>query len=131
MPRRLDCVRFRIRDDEIEVAFMVALELAGRAERTSDDDARAVAQKIRGAGASCASPLPQSTEIRDHCGMTLLAFTIKAHTGIRIAELGFVVGAIGGVLLMFSRRIGTTFAGLALAISFVLLIVATHWGKFH
>jgi hypothetical protein len=32
--------------------------------------------------------------------MTLLALTIKAHTGIRLAELGFLAGAIGGVLLM-------------------------------
>jgi hypothetical protein len=64
--------------------------------------------------------------------MTLLAFTIKAHTGIRLAELGFVAGVIGGVLLMFGRRGGAnTFGGLALAIAFVLLIVATHWGHFH
>jgi hypothetical protein len=32
--------------------------------------------------------------------MTLLALTIEAHTGIRLAELGFLAGAIGGVLLM-------------------------------
>jgi uncharacterized YccA/Bax inhibitor family protein len=68
--------------------------------------------------------------------MTLLAFTIKAHTGIRLAELGFLVGAIGGVLLMlggmtsFGRRAGITFGGLSLAVGFVLLIVATHWGHF-
>jgi hypothetical protein len=63
-------------------------------------------------------------------GMTLLAFTIKAHTGLRLAELGFLAGAIGGVLLMFGRRIGTEFGGLALTVAFVLLIVATHWGHF-
>lgn len=68
--------------------------------------------------------------------MTLLAFTIKAHTGIRLAELGFLVGAIGGVLLMlggmtsFGRRAGIAFGGLALTVAFVLLIVATHWGHF-
>jgi hypothetical protein len=64
--------------------------------------------------------------------MTLLAFTITAHTGIRLAELGFIAGAIGGILLMFNRRgAGNTFGGLALTIAFVLLIVATHWGHFH
>jgi hypothetical protein len=64
--------------------------------------------------------------------MTLLAFTLKAHTGIRLAELGFVAGAIGGVLLMFGRRgEAQTFGGLALVIAFGLLIVATHWGHFH
>ena len=68
--------------------------------------------------------------------MTLLALTIKAHTGIRLAELGFLAGAIGGALLMLGgvpgRRAGmTTFGGLALAIGFVLLIVATRWGHFH
>ncbi|SRR6266496_2308494 len=34
VPRRLDFVRFRVGDDEIEVAFVVALELAERAVRT-------------------------------------------------------------------------------------------------
>ena len=43
---------FRVDDDEVKVAFTVALELAGRAERSTDEDARAAAQKIRGAGAS-------------------------------------------------------------------------------
>lgn len=52
MPRRLDFVRFQVGADEVEVAFMVALELAGRAERSPDEDARSAALKIRGAGAS-------------------------------------------------------------------------------
>ena len=70
-------------------------------------------------------------------GMTLLAINIKAHTGMRLAEVGFLLGAIGGVLLMLGsmtslgRRAGQTFGGLALATGFVLLIVATHWGHFH
>jgi hypothetical protein len=73
----------------------------------------------------------------DHGGMTLLAITIKAHTGVRLAEIGFLVAAIGGVLLMLEgmtplgRRAGLTFGGMALAIGFVLLIVATRWGHFH
>jgi predicted nucleic acid-binding protein len=49
---RLNFVRFRIGDDELAVSFTVALELAERASRALDDDAREVAGKIRGAGAS-------------------------------------------------------------------------------
>jgi hypothetical protein len=52
VPRRLDFVRFRVGDDELEVSFMVALELAGRCERAADEDARTAAQRIRGTGAS-------------------------------------------------------------------------------
>ena len=52
MPRRLDYVRFRVGDDELEVAFLVALELAERAARAHDDEARSAAAKIRGAGAT-------------------------------------------------------------------------------
>jgi hypothetical protein len=65
--------------------------------------------------------------------MTLLALSIKAHTGIRLAELGFLAGAIGSVLLMLggSKRWAIPYGGLALAIGFVLLIVATRWGHFH
>jgi hypothetical protein len=67
--------------------------------------------------------------------MTFLAFTMKAHTGVRLAELGFLAGAIGGALFavasMTERRSGITFGGLALAVGFVLLIVATRWGHFH
>lgn len=66
--------------------------------------------------------------------MTLLAITI--HNGIRIAEVGEALGAIGGVILLlgatmpFGRKGGNFFGGLALAAGFVLLIVATHWGHF-
>ena len=65
--------------------------------------------------------------------MTLLAFTIKAHTGIRLAELGFLAGAVGGVLLLLggSRRWAIPYAGLALVVGFGLMIVATRWGHFH
>jgi hypothetical protein len=66
--------------------------------------------------------------------MTLLAIT--KHNGIRLAELGFALAAVaGGVLafgslMPFGRRGGMFFAGLALAAGGVLLVVATHWGKF-
>jgi hypothetical protein len=35
-----------------------------------------------------------------------------------------------GGMTSFGRRAGITFGGLALAVGFVLLIVATHWGHF-
>jgi hypothetical protein len=52
VPRRLDFVRFRVDDDEFEVAIVLALELAERATRTPDEHARSAAARIRGAGAS-------------------------------------------------------------------------------
>lgn len=60
MPRRLDYVRFRIGDYELEVGFTVALELAERATRALDENARTAAARIRGAGAS--SPVKLSPE---------------------------------------------------------------------
>lgn len=51
-PRRLDFVRFRVGEDELEVAFTVALEIAERAARASDGAARSAAVRIRAAGAS-------------------------------------------------------------------------------
>ncbi len=69
--------------------------------------------------------------------MTLLALVIKAHTGIRLAEVGEAVGAIGGLALLlgavtpFGRRAGQAIGGLALAIGLVLLVIATRWGHFH
>jgi hypothetical protein len=66
--------------------------------------------------------------------MTLLAIT--RHTGIRLAELGFLLAAIAGALLLlgailpFGRRLGAGIGGLALAAGGVLLVVATHWGHF-
>ena len=69
--------------------------------------------------------------------MTLLALMIKAHTGIRLGEVGEAVGALGGILLLlgaltpFGRRAGQALGGLAIAVGFVLLIIATHWGHFH
>jgi Na+/H+ antiporter NhaC len=69
-------------------------------------------------------------------GMTLLALTIKAHTGVRLAEVGEALGAIGGLALLLgavtpSRRAAQAVAGLALAAGFVLLVIATRWGHFH
>jgi hypothetical protein len=69
--------------------------------------------------------------------MTLLAFVLKAHTSIRLAELGAALVAVAGALLLlggmtpFGKRAGQTFGGLALAAGGVLLVIAIHWGKFH
>jgi hypothetical protein len=66
--------------------------------------------------------------------MVLLA--ISRHTGIRMAELGFLLAVIAGALLLlgaivpFGRRAGAGIAGVALAAGGVLLIVATHWGHY-
>jgi hypothetical protein len=69
--------------------------------------------------------------------MTLLALVIKTHTGIRLAEVGEGVGALGGLALLlgaitpFGRRAGQAIGGLGIAIGFGLLVVATRWGHFH
>ncbi|HEY3944669.1 MAG TPA: hypothetical protein VGL78_05550 [Solirubrobacteraceae bacterium] len=66
----------------------------------------------------------------------MLLLALAPHTGIRLAELGFLLAAIAGGLLLIiaivpvARRVGAAFAGLALAAGGVLLIVATHWGHF-
>lgn len=66
----------------------------------------------------------------------MLLLAIARHTGIRLAELGFLLAAIAGALVLLvalvptGRRVGVGLAGLALAASGVLLIVATHWGHF-
>jgi hypothetical protein len=52
MPQRLDVVRFVVGDEELEVAFQVAFEIAERAARAPDEAARSAAARIRGAGAS-------------------------------------------------------------------------------
>jgi hypothetical protein len=66
--------------------------------------------------------------------MNVLALT--HHNGIRIAELGFAIAAVGGALLAVGAvsrrgsRTATLLAGLALAAGSVLVIVAAHWGHF-
>ena len=69
--------------------------------------------------------------------MALLALELKAHTSLRVAELGEALVAAAGILLLlggmtpFGRRAGQTFGGVCLAIGGVLLVLATRWGHFH
>jgi hypothetical protein len=68
--------------------------------------------------------------------VNLVAF---AHsTGIRVAEVGFLLILIAGVWLVFTElvqaekwgKLRTIVAGCALAVAGLLLIIATHWGHF-
>jgi hypothetical protein len=69
--------------------------------------------------------------------MALLALELKAHTSIRLAELGEVLVAAAGILLVLGgmtplgRRAGQTFGGMCLAVGGILLVLATRWGHFH
>jgi hypothetical protein len=65
--------------------------------------------------------------------MNLLAIT--NHNGIRIAEVGFLLDAVAGVLFVLGasgsgKKFWNTLAGLSLLAGSVLLIVASHWGHF-
>jgi hypothetical protein len=66
--------------------------------------------------------------------MTLLA--ISHHGGVRLAELAFLLGLIGGIALALSllpqlkAKYMTIAAGSAFAACFLLLIIAAHWGHF-
>ena len=69
--------------------------------------------------------------------MTLLELVIKHHTGIRLAELGEALGAVGGLALLLgalmplARRAGQFIGGLLIGGGFVLLVIAIRWGHFH
>jgi hypothetical protein len=60
------------------------------------------------------------------------------HTGIRLAEVGFLLILIAGVWLAFAvvldpakwGKARTIVSGALLAIAGLLLIIATHWGHF-
>ena len=65
---------------------------------------------------------------------------LSHHTGLRLAEVGFLLVVIAGVWLAASEipqlgalkwgKFRTVVAGTCLAIAGLLLIIATHWGKF-
>jgi hypothetical protein len=66
-----------------------------------------------------------------------LVLGLTDHTGIRLAEVGFLLIAFAGFWFAAADiawfRLGKTrsiIAGMALASGAVLLIIATHWGHF-
>jgi hypothetical protein len=66
-----------------------------------------------------------------------LILVLARQTGVRLAEVGFLLVLFAGVWLvaaqipLFKFAKGRTIvAGMALAIGGALLIIATHWGRF-
>lgn len=66
-----------------------------------------------------------------------LLLSVSPHTGIRLAEVGFLLMVFAGVWFAAAEIPALRFAsqrrivaGTALAIGGVLLIIATHWGHF-
>lgn len=62
---------------------------------------------------------------------------MSQHTGIVLAEVGFLLIFIAGIWMVAAElqlirwhRFRIVVAGLALAVAGLLLIVATHWGHF-
>jgi hypothetical protein len=64
----------------------------------------------------------------------LLAAAINHSTSVKLAEVAFVLILFAGAWLVAAEtlrleRVRNVVAGLALAVSGLLLIIATHWGK--
>ena len=66
-----------------------------------------------------------------------MLFAMTRHTGLRLAEVGFLLMLIAGVWLAIAealdgkwQRFRLVVSGVLLAVAGLLLIVATHWGKF-
>jgi hypothetical protein len=62
---------------------------------------------------------------------------VTRQTGVRLAEVGFLLILFAGVWLVAAEipslgmsRARTIVAGIALALAGLLLIIATHWGHF-
>jgi hypothetical protein len=67
-----------------------------------------------------------------------LVLSFAHHTGVRLAEVGFLLILFAGVWLAAASvpqlKLGTArtiVAGVALAIGGLLLVIATHWGHFY
>jgi hypothetical protein len=66
-----------------------------------------------------------------------LVLALSRQTGVRFAEVGFLLILFAGVWLVAAQipmfglsRARTIVAGIALALAGAFLIVATHWGQF-
>lgn len=67
-----------------------------------------------------------------------VVLALTKHAGVRLAEVGFLLILIAGIWLVAAEHLQPerwgvfrrTVAGIALTISGVLLIIATHWGHF-
>lgn len=66
-----------------------------------------------------------------------LPLAFSHQTGIRLAEIGFLLILTAGLWLVAAqipllklRTLRTIVAGVLLAVAEVLLIIATHWGRF-
>lgn len=66
-----------------------------------------------------------------------LPLAFSHQTGIRLAEIGFLLILTAGLWLVAAqipllklRTLRTIVAGVLLAVAGVLLIIATHWGRF-
>ncbi len=66
-----------------------------------------------------------------------LVLAFSHHTGVRLAEVGFLLMVFAGVWLAAAQipqfkfgKARTIVAAVALAFGGVLLIIATHWGRF-
>jgi hypothetical protein len=66
-----------------------------------------------------------------------LVFLFAHRTGVRLAEIAFLLLVIGGIWLAAAqaswfglKRARTAVSGIAFALAGVLLIVAAHWGGF-
>jgi uncharacterized protein YecE (DUF72 family) len=84
VPRRLDFVHFQIGDDELEVAFVLAHELAKRAKRAPDEAARGAAARIVGAGAS--RPISLSPEEQAALARVINAWAAEAESVWRLRK---------------------------------------------
>lgn len=70
-------------------------------------------------------------------GLMVPLLALTAHTGARLAEIGFLLIAIAGVWIFFAEvlfgrwtRFRMSVAGILFAAAGVLLIIAVHWGHF-
>src|ERR1700736_318200 len=85
-------------------------------------------------------PQPTSPTGKGELRTTVPGMLALTHqTGIRLAEVAFLLLVIAGVWLVVGEietqrlkfhKVRTIVAGGALAVAGVLLVVATHWGRF-